>query len=99
MVCSSGKTTRHRKDDGSRAGDAGNARVDDWRDQSKDTSFGINTARRNSMYTTFEQFAAGRMLGKTESFPRSNGELLFQRFWESRAFESAIPLSTTSHHE
>jgi nitrile hydratase accessory protein len=51
------------------------------------------------MYTTFEQFAAGSMLGKKDAPPRSNGELLFQRFWESRAFGMAIALSKKGHYE
>jgi nitrile hydratase accessory protein len=51
------------------------------------------------MYTSFEQFAAASMLGQKEAPPRSNGELLFQRAWEGRAFGMAIALSKKGHYE
>jgi nitrile hydratase accessory protein len=51
------------------------------------------------MYTSFEQFAAASMLGQMDAPPRSNGELLFQRAWEGRAFGMAIALSKTGHYE
>src|SRR5260370_33154723 len=51
------------------------------------------------MYISFEQFAAASMLGKRDAPPRSNGELLFQRPWESKAFGMAIALSKKGHYE
>ncbi len=51
------------------------------------------------MFTTFEQFAAGSMLGKQDAPPRTNGELLFHRLWESRAFGMAIALSKKGYYE
>ena len=51
------------------------------------------------MYTSFEQFAAASMLGERDAPPRSNGELLFQRPWEGRAFGMAIALSKKGHYE
>ena len=51
------------------------------------------------MYTSFEQFAAASMVGTEEAPPRSNGELLFQRLWEGRAFGMAIALSKKGHYE
>jgi nitrile hydratase accessory protein len=51
------------------------------------------------LYTSFEQFAAASMLGDEDAPPRSNGELLFQRLWEGRAFGMAIALSKKGHFE
>lgn len=51
------------------------------------------------MYTSFEQFAAASMLGERDAPPRSNGELIFQRPWEGRAFGMAIALSKKGHYE
>ena len=51
------------------------------------------------MFTSFEQFAAGSMLGQHDAPPRTNGELLFQRLWESRAFGMAIALSKKGYYE
>jgi nitrile hydratase accessory protein len=51
------------------------------------------------LYTSFEQFAATSMLGTEEAPPRSNGELLFRRLWEGRAFGIAIALSKKGHYE
>ena len=51
------------------------------------------------MYTSFEQFAAASMVGTEEAPPRSNGELLFRRLWEGRAFGIAIALSKKGHYE
>ena len=51
------------------------------------------------MYTSFEQFAAASMVGTEEAPPRSNGELLFRRLWEGRAFGMAIALSKKGHYE
>jgi nitrile hydratase accessory protein len=39
------------------------------------------------------------MLGTEEAPPRSNGELLFRRLWEGRAFGMAIALSKKGHYE
>jgi predicted DCC family thiol-disulfide oxidoreductase YuxK len=51
------------------------------------------------MQVKFEQFAAASMLGSNDAPPRSNGELLFQRPWEGRAFGIAIALSKKGHYE
>lgn len=51
------------------------------------------------MYTAFEQFAAASMVGTEGAPPRSNGELLFRRLWEGRAFGIAIALSKKGHYE
>ncbi len=51
------------------------------------------------MQVKFEQFATTSMLGSEDSPPRSNGELLFQRAWEGRAFGMAIALSKKGHYE
>ncbi len=51
------------------------------------------------MQVKFEQFAATSMLGSEDAPPRSNGELLFQRSWEGRAFGIAIALSKKGHYE
>ena len=51
------------------------------------------------MQVKFEQFATTRMLGSEDAPPRSNGELLFQRPWEGRAFGMAIALSKKGHYE
>ncbi len=51
------------------------------------------------MQVKFEQFATASMLGKEDAPPRSNGELLFQRPWEGRAFGVAIALSKKGHYE
>jgi nitrile hydratase subunit beta len=51
------------------------------------------------MQVKFEQFAATSMLGDGNAPPRSNGELLFQRPWEGRAFGMAIALSKKGHYE
>jgi hypothetical protein len=51
------------------------------------------------MQIKFEQFAAASMLGSEDAPPRSNGELLFQRPWEGRAFGMAIALSKKGHYE
>jgi nitrile hydratase subunit beta len=51
------------------------------------------------MQVKFEQFAAASMLGSPDAPPRSNGELLFQRAWEGRAFGMAIALSKKGHYE
>jgi nitrile hydratase subunit beta len=51
------------------------------------------------MQVKFEQFAATSMLGDNDAPPRSNGELLFQRPWEGRAFGMAIALSKKGHYE
>jgi nitrile hydratase accessory protein len=51
------------------------------------------------MQIKFEQFAAASMLGNDSAPPRSNGELLFQRPWEGRAFGMAIALSKKGHYE
>lgn len=51
------------------------------------------------MQVKFEQFAATSMLGAEDAPPRSNGELLFQRPWEGRAFGMAIALSKKGHYE
>ena len=51
------------------------------------------------MYTSFEQFAAASMLGEVDAPPRNNGELLFRRVWEGRAFGMAIALSKKGHYE
>ena len=51
------------------------------------------------MYTSFEQFATASMLGSEDAPPRRNGELLFQRQWEGRAFGMAIALSKKGHYE
>lgn len=51
------------------------------------------------MQVKFEQFAATSMLGSQDAPPRSNGELLFQRPWEGRAFGMAIALSKKGHYE
>jgi len=51
------------------------------------------------MQVKFEQFAAASMLGGDDAPPRSNGELLFQRPWEGRAFGMAIALSKQGHYE
>jgi nitrile hydratase accessory protein len=39
------------------------------------------------------------MVGSADAPPRSNGELLFQRLWEGRAFGMAIALSKKGHYE
>ena len=39
------------------------------------------------------------MLGREDAPPRSNGELLFRRLWEGRAFGMAIALSKKGHYE
>ena len=39
------------------------------------------------------------MIGSADAPPRSNGELLFQRLWEGRAFGMAIALSKKGHYE
>jgi nitrile hydratase accessory protein len=51
------------------------------------------------MYTIFEQFAAASMLGERDAPPRCNGELLFQRPWEGRAFGKAIAFSKKGQYE
>jgi nitrile hydratase accessory protein len=51
------------------------------------------------MQIKFEQFAAASMISSEDSPPRSNGELLFQRPWEGRAFGMAIALSKKGHYE
>jgi nitrile hydratase accessory protein len=51
------------------------------------------------MQIKFEQFAAASMLGSSDSPPRDNGEILFQRPWEGRAFGMAIALSKKGHYE
>jgi nitrile hydratase subunit beta len=51
------------------------------------------------LYTSFEQFAAGSMVGSEDSPPRRNGELLFRRLWEGRAFGMAIALSKKGHYD
>jgi nitrile hydratase accessory protein len=51
------------------------------------------------MHVKFEQFAAASMLGAPDSPPRANGELLFSRPWEGRAFGIAIALSKKGHYE
>jgi nitrile hydratase subunit beta len=51
------------------------------------------------MQIKFEQFAAASMIGSEDAPPRSNGELLFQRSWEGRAFGMAIALSKKGHYE
>lgn len=51
------------------------------------------------MQIKFEQFATTSMLGSQEAPPRSNGELLFARLWEGRAFGMAIALSKQGHYE
>src|SRR5260370_1667036 len=51
------------------------------------------------MYASFEQFAAASMLGEGAAQPGSNGELLFQRAWEGRAFGMAIALSKKGNYE
>jgi nitrile hydratase accessory protein len=52
-----------------------------------------------SLFNSFEQFAAASMIGSADAPPRSNGELLFQRLWEGRAFGMAIALSKKGHYE
>ena len=52
-----------------------------------------------TLYNSFEQFAAASMMGSEDAPPRSNGELLFQRLWEGRAFGMAIALSKKGHYE
>jgi nitrile hydratase accessory protein len=39
------------------------------------------------------------MLGSEDAPPRRNGELLFQRPWEGRAFGMAIALSKKGHYD
>src|SRR5260370_40314149 len=39
------------------------------------------------------------MMGSADAPPRSNGELLFQRLWEGRAFGMAIALSKKGHYD
>ncbi|PPS44777.1 nitrile hydratase accessory protein [Chroococcidiopsis sp. TS-821] len=51
------------------------------------------------MQIKFEQFVTASMLGSQDAPPRSNGELLFQSDWESRAFGIAIALSKKGHYE
>lgn len=51
------------------------------------------------MQIKFEQFAAASMLGSEDSPPRRNGELLFERPWEGRAFGIAITLAKKGHYE
>lgn len=51
------------------------------------------------MQIKFEQFAAASMLGSEDSPPRDNGEILFQRPWEGRAFGMAIALSKQGFYE
>lgn len=51
------------------------------------------------MQIKFEQFATTSMLGSQEAPPRSNGEILFARPWEGRAFGMAIALSKQGHYE
>lgn len=51
------------------------------------------------MQIKFEQFVTASMLGNQDAPPRSNGELLFQKDWESRAFGMAIALSKKGHYE
>jgi nitrile hydratase accessory protein len=50
--------------------------------------------------TQFELFAATSLMGTAaEAPPRRNGELLFNRPWEGRAFGMAIALSKKGHYE
>ncbi|MCU0550183.1 MAG: nitrile hydratase accessory protein [Leptolyngbya sp. Prado105] len=51
------------------------------------------------MQVKFEQFATVSMLGEQDAPPRDNGELLFERPWEGRAFGMAIALSKKGHYE
>ena len=51
------------------------------------------------MYTSFEQFVTATMLGERDAPPRNNGELVFRRAWEGRAFGMAIALSKKGHYE
>jgi nitrile hydratase subunit beta len=39
------------------------------------------------------------MVGREDAPPRNNGELLFQRLWEGRAFGMAIALSKKGHYD
>ena len=51
------------------------------------------------MQTRFEHFATTSMLGETESPPRANGALRFERDWEGRAFGLALALSKQGRYE
>jgi len=45
------------------------------------------------MYTRFEEFAAGSMLGTVASPPRVQGKLAFEHDWERNLFGIALALS------
>ena len=51
------------------------------------------------MQTRFEHHATTSMLGETDSPPRSNGTLRFERDWEGRAFGLALALSKQGKYE
>ncbi|VEP11364.1 Nitrile hydratase accessory protein [Hyella patelloides LEGE 07179] len=51
------------------------------------------------MQLRFEHFAATSLMGSEESPPRSNGELKFDRDWESLAFGIALALAKKGHYE
>lgn len=51
------------------------------------------------MQIKFEHFAASSLMGSSESLPRTNGELLFNKLWEERALGMAIALSKKGHYE
>lgn len=51
------------------------------------------------MQISFEHFAATSMLGATDSPPRRNGSLRFDRDWEGRVFGLAVALSKEGHYE
>jgi len=51
------------------------------------------------MQTKFEHFAATSLMGGSEHPPRQNGELMFDREWEERAFSIAISLSKKGYYE
>ncbi len=51
------------------------------------------------MHTRFEHYAATAMLGSKDAPPRRNGQILFTREWEGRAFGLALALSKRGQFE
>lgn len=51
------------------------------------------------MFTSFEEYAATRMLGQPDSPPRSSGRLYFSDGWQRTVFGMAMALSKQGHFE
>lgn len=51
------------------------------------------------MFTRFEEYAASRMLGHSDSPPRSNGRMFFSEDWQRKLFGLTLALSKEGHFE